>query len=59
MPQESTQESLAADATELRCVVDGQVFRRSCCSGRQSPVAEPLMGAMFVEKSGELLCYVI
>jgi hypothetical protein len=32
MSQQSTQESVAVDATDLRRVVDGQVFRRSSCS---------------------------
>lgn len=59
MTQKATQKSLAADMTELRRVVDGQVFRWSRCSRRQSPIAESLVGAMFIEKRDELSYYVV
>jgi hypothetical protein len=59
MPEQSAQESLTANAAELRRVVDGQVFRRSRCRRRQCAVAEPLVGAMFIEKRDELSYYVV
>lgn len=39
MSQKSAEESLAANATDLRCVVDGQVFRWFRCSGGQCLIA--------------------
>ena len=59
MPQQPAEEPLAANATDLRGVVDGQLFRRSRCSRRQSPIAESLVGAMFIEKRDELSYYVV
>jgi hypothetical protein len=43
MPEQAAEELSAVNVTELRRVVDGQVFRRSRCSRWQGAVAEPLM----------------
>jgi hypothetical protein len=59
MPQQSAQKSLTEDATELRQMVDGQVFRWSRCSRRQRPIGESLVGAIFIEKRDELSYYVV
>jgi len=59
MPEQFAQESLIANAAELRRVVDGQVFWRSRRSGGQCPITEPLVRAMCIMKDDELLGYVV
>ena len=51
MAQQSAEESLTADGTDLRRRLGHGFLRRPRCGGGHCPVAEPLVRAMFVEEA--------
>jgi len=59
VPQQSGEESPAADAADRRDVVNCMFLRWTCRRSGHCPVAEPLVGAMFVEKTNVLLADVV